>query len=449
MRSRRPNAPTQRRISLAHALGFLDYPSKRTADPYLNYIANRHVGRGTLDDYLKLFTCVVEHFSTPRPVPSDATSPRPGSIRALLETLIGSDAEELFTDTKAGSTMRREDVEDTVMYILGAWSVMLSSFVMLPNRVRKVTTAYNIRAGPDDKKVEAFEVNLAGLIGGSCLLPAPRTGQPSHDAAVEDDVVKTAMKLVALLSQAKGPPPSGSLISRIPSSNSLLRSPTIDMTASHISNFSLDAMDSLESLSIKATRLNAFTLSVLGAVQISWTHNLSRHMLLSRHGGQYVLEVFALPCAFNAATLTSDAVGIPSELAQEIQESYCILFNPWPDKPMHVALGRFLGIRRFCWCWSCSAYRYRHSVISKYRKSFDMGSRKAKRNRSGDQRSEYDPLLVELMNNTESSDWTQDLFPSLWSRIIVLEEHLQSAKPWSIWILFRDRRDTLQFWTFL
>jgi len=337
------------------------------------------------------------------------------------------------------------------MYILGAWSVMLSSFVMLPNRVRKVTTAYNIRIGSDEKKTtDAFEENLAGLIRGSFLLPTPRTGPPAHDPAAVEDVVKAAEKLVALLSQGKESMLSGThSMSRMPLSNSLFRSPTIDMPASNSSNFSLDAMDSLESLSIKATRLNAFTLHVLGAVQISWTHNLSRHLLLSRHAGRYILEVFALPCAFSATTLISDAVGIPSELAQEIQESYCILFNPWPEKPMHVTLGRYLGIRRFCWCWSCSAHRYRQAVISRYHKACDMDSRKAKRKRSGDHRSEYDPLLITLMNNAESSDWTQDLFPCLWSRIVVLEEHLQLAKPWNIWILFRDRRDTLQFWTFL
>jgi hypothetical protein len=61
---------------------------------------------------------------------------------------------------------------------------------------------------------------------------------------------------------------------------------------------------------------------------------------------------------------------------------------------------------------------------------------------------EYDPLPVELVGN-EPSDWTRDLFPHLWSRITILEEHLQAAKLWNIWILFRDRRDTLQFWTFL
>jgi hypothetical protein len=55
---------------------------------------------------------------------------------------------------------------------------------------------------------------------------------------------------------------------------------------------------------------------------------------------------------------------------------------------------------------------------------------------------------VSLMSDYQPSDWVQDLFPCLWPRIVVLEEHLHMAKPWSIWILFRDRRDTLQFWTF-
>ncbi|KAF2681617.1 hypothetical protein K458DRAFT_444503 [Lentithecium fluviatile CBS 122367] len=355
MRTRHTNPPIDLRTALAHALGYPDYPSSLTAEPYLNYIANRHIGRGTLDEYLELFIRVIEHFSR--------SHAGPDTVRALLDTLVLTVNDDMFADTKAGSTTRSDYVEDTVMYIMGVWSMLLSSFVQLPTGVRKVSSAYRIRAHATGTKIKPFDENIRGLIRGS------------------------------------------------------------------------------------STRLNAFTLNVLGAVRIIWTHNISRHMLLSRHGGRHVLELFALPCAFNATTLTSNAVGISPELAQEIQESYCILFNAWPDQSWHIKCGRYIGIRRFCLCWSCSAYRYRGQVVSKYRKLFHTKSRRTKRSRRGVQRSEYDPRLIELMDN-ESSDWTQDLFPCLWSRITALEEHLQSAKPWSIWILFRDRRDTLQFWTF-
>jgi hypothetical protein len=64
-------------------------------------------------------------------------------------------------------------------------------------------------------------------------------------------------------------------------------------------------------------------------------------------------------------------------------------------------------------------------------------------------RSEFDPLLLELMSNPEPENWDHELFVHLWPRIDALDEHLQGAKPWNFWVLFRDRRDTLQFWTFL
>jgi hypothetical protein len=437
MHSRHTNPPLHHRTALVHALGYADYPDSSTAEPYLNYIANRHIGRESLEEYLGLFVRVIEHFSHSRPGPE--------TIRALFDALVKSDDEAMFSDTKVGGAMRREHVEDTIMHIIGAWSMMLSSFVGLPNGIRKVTSAYGIRAQAAGEKTEAYDQTLAGLIRGSFLLPAPGNVQLAGPMGPEDEILHTAIRLIALLNQANG---TTGPTNNTPSGSVLLPNMTTKATSSTINTNALEALDSLESLSVKATRLNAFTLNVLGAVQISWTHNISRHMLLSRHGGRHILELFALPCAFNATTLTSEAVGISSELAQEIQESYCILFNAWPDQSLHIKYGRYVGIRRFCWCWSCSAHRYRNQVISKYRTSFHTKSRRAKRSRRGDRLSEYDPLLVELMDN-ESSDWTQDLFPCLWSRIAALEEHLVSAKPWSIWILFRDRRDTLQFWTFL
>lgn len=248
------------------------------------------------------------------------------------------------------------------------------------------------------------------------------------------------MKLVCLLNHG--------ITATKTNSNSSSFDSGLVLTSNRVSQLSLDAMDSLESLSIKATRLNAFTLNELGAVEISWTANISRHMLLSRHGGRHILEVFALPCALNATSLTSTAVGISPELVQEILDSYCILFSAWPGLPMHARIGRWFGIRKLCWCWSCSAHCYKTRVIHNYRRSCGGKSRKTNRMRGSDYHSEFDPLLAKLMNDTEASDWTQDLFPFLWSRVTELEEHLQEAKPWSIWILFRDRRDTLQFWTF-
>ncbi|KAF1970999.1 hypothetical protein BU23DRAFT_570259 [Bimuria novae-zelandiae CBS 107.79] len=346
------------RISLAHALSYNEYPNDLSAEPYLNYIANRHVGRGMLDNYLALFMRVVQHFSNAQKQPVRITPSAP-SIRSLLATLSSSDSEAMFANTETGSKARKEDVEDTVMYIMGTWTMLQSSFVQLLSGFRKIMTAYEMQTELDGTSKESFDQSLAGWIQGSRMLPGPHKETRSSIIGFEDDVVRTAMKRIALLGQATSMHPR-TFINK-PSTSSLLTQFDLGLSNSRILHHSLDAMDSLESLSVKATRLNAFTLNVLGAVQISWTHNISCHMLLSRHGGRHVLEIFALP------------------------------------HDSHI---------------------------------------------------EYDPLLVKLMNGTEASDWTQDLFPCLWSRMVRLEDHLQEAKPWSIWILFRDRRDTLQFWTF-
>lgn len=447
MTRKRASPPDAVRIALAHAVGYSDYPGSLTAEPYLNYIENHHINRGTLQEYLRLFIRVVEHFS--RNSRGNGRRTQLNCMKALLDKLVDSEDEELFVDTKAGSKMRKEDVEDTLMYIMGVWSTMLSSFVQLPNGVRKVLVAYNNMMGTNGESRAHYEESLAGLIQGSSLLPSARGSADPHATSPDDEIVRTAMKLITLLSTSKSALVDSHASLKSSSAAYILDNFGSKIPPSQISHQSLDHMDSLESLSIKATRLNAFTLQVLGAVDIMWTYNVSRHMLLSRHGGRHVLEVFALPCVFNATSLTSDAVGIPSELAQEIQESYCILFNAWPSYPLHAKIGRYFGIRRFCWCWSCSAYRYRRSIILKLRKGDTTISWRVRKAKDSSSRSEFDPQLLALMDCNGSDDWTYDLFPSLWPRITALEEHLQSAKPWSIWILFRDRRDTLQFWTFL
>jgi hypothetical protein len=169
-------------------------------------------------------------------------------------------------------------------------------------------------------------------------------------------------------------------------------------------------------------------------------------MMLTKSSGRYTLELFSLPCAFGATT--SNAVGLTPELAQEIRESYAMLFNAWSGVALHVRFGRLFGIRKICWCWACSAYRHRRKCIADCKRSVGAGQR---RRRVGQEmaQSEFDPTLVDLTENTAQCDWTADDYPHLWSRITRLEQHLQTSRPWSLWILFRDRRDTVQFWTFL
>jgi hypothetical protein len=209
----------------------------------------------------------------------------------------------------------------------------------------------------------------------------------------------------------------------------------------------LDDADFSESLSIKAVRLNAFKLNLLGAVDILWTPNISRHMLLTKLRGRHVLELFSLPCAFTA--ITTPQIGVSAELAMEIEESYAMLFNAWPDRPLHSKVGSAVGIRRWCWCLPCSALRYREACNDACKRAGGTDARHRRDSCSDFVLSHYDPTVYKLMRDQSMKDWTPDDFPHLWLRIVRLEQHLQTARPWSIWVLFRDRRDTVQFWTFL
>jgi hypothetical protein len=205
----------------------------------------------------------------------------------------------------------------------------------------------------------------------------------------------------------------------------------------------LDDLDLQESQSISAKRLNAFTLNVLSAVDVQWTPNVSRHLLLNKVGRRYVLELFSLPCAFDAITAPKP-VGVPVQLRQEIEESYAILFNAWGKVLPHARLG---AVRKVCWCWSCCAYRHRQRCIRVHHSRISATPRS--RTRVAPTQFDYDPILESLMTSPSMDDWTPGSFPFLWPRITRLEQHLQSSRPWSLWVLFRDRRDTLQFWTFL
>lgn len=417
------SSPDQLRIDLAHALGFQSYPDLSTAEPYLNYIYNRNI-LAEEQEYIRLLVRAIEHFKAN------------GTIQALFDQLVASESEEIFLETYPGSTARKENVTDIIMYIIGVRTMMLGSFVQLPTRARKIIQAYSAqRTGKDNP----YEETLAALVRGSGLLPmvGVRDGlQPAND---EDEVVRTARKLISLLS-------GGSLENLKGLSNSTILEKSDSNESGHPYH-SLQDIDSIESLSVKATRLNVFTLNVLGAMDVSWTHDVSRHMLISQRRGRYVMEIFALPCVFDATSLAAKQTGISLELAQEIQESYGILFNAWPKLPTHAKIGRYFGLRRVCWCWSCSAHRYRSTIISQLRDGRNHTSRRKWRQKNS-LRSEFDPQLIELMCNGEACDWTFELFPSLWIRIVALEDHLHRAKPWSIWVLLRDRRDTLQFWTF-
>lgn len=203
---------------------------------------------------------------------------------------------------------------------------------------------------------------------------------------------------------------------------------------------------SIESLEVTATTLNAFKLENLGAVRILWTTNLSRHMLLSSHAKSFYLELFAIPSALKGEPVTVlNDMGISGDLMDEIRQSYANLFNPKRPGYWHTHVGTLIGINFWCWCLFCSSKRLRYKELGKLKSK----SLVPENIRLGDSTlPSYDPDLKLLMNAT-AKGWDQREFENFWPRVVALDTHLSGSRPWSFWVIFRDRRDSVQFWTFL
>lgn len=371
------------RIRLAHSLGFVDYPHSSLAAPYLNYIANGHHDSDTLQEYLDFFSKVVRDFSAN------------GSCVMTIQAYINDrfDAQDKLFDAIKAEGPRREHITDTLLNILGTW-IMTRSYFVKSGGIRQVELACLLRRGSNNGSA-ALDQTLPDLIRGSGVV-APQSLSTSNATTIITSSTANA----------------------------------------DIHRLQFSRLDSLESGSIISTSLNAYTLFSLADTRISWTFNFSRHLLLSSVGGHYILEVFALPCAFQGKTLFK--AGVPPDLVHEIQDSYSILFDPYGGLSFHARWGKAIALPRWCFCQSCAVYRFKLSEMKA------LESRKRAQSRE-----EFDPYLLNLMSRSELMNWDSDLFIHLWPRIVALEEHLQSAKPWKFWVLFRDRRDTLQFWTFL
>jgi hypothetical protein len=213
-------------------LGFHDYPDNSLAEPYLNYIANKHHNSDTLQEYLDLFTKVVREFSTSK---SFGTT-----IQACINKNFDSH-DALFEETKAEAP-RRELVTDTVLNIIGVWITARSYFIK-SGGYRQVELVYSLRRGSNNNPA-ALEERLPGLIHECGLIT-------SQDLST---TYTTPMLLTS-------------------SSNT------------DIHHLQYSPLDSLETSSIKSTTLNAYTVFSLADTRISWTFNFSRHLLLTPFGG--------------------------------------------------------------------------------------------------------------------------------------------------------------------
>ena len=302
-------------------------------------------------------------------------------------------------------------IKDNVLLVLGVWTLMQKYYIPLRHNNRRILQAYCKRQSPDSPYDEdsGLRVAFPTLVCECGLLP--------HEG--EDHANEETTKAAASAS-------------------------TLNLLSNSVASpaFALHESLDFESLSIKASALNAFKLTTLAGVRIIWTNNISRHLLLSKHAQKYYLELFMLPCALQdgsrSALLDLKAF---RNIGTEILCSYSTLFHPKKPTLFHRCFGPCIGLRFWCWCLHCSSFRLARRELKRLREnSTPMAP--------------YDDALRLLTRERptgwkiDADVWKQNDFKHLWPRIVALESHIQCAKPWNFWVIFRDRRDTVQFWTF-
>lgn len=374
---------------LAAQLGIENYPEDDRMKPFMRYVSLECKATEYLPAFYSLLARTVHYFDND------------GNPSAAMETLssyilsLSQSTSEPYFDTKARTLPREYQVTHTVFLCLGLWTMMKTNFVPSLNSPRPVSLAYLARTGrsclsPEDFK-DPVDTTLRELIIQSGLIPSVKSLNHDFDA-IQD-------ALVACDSD-----------------------PNAQFT-----------VEAVESLYVRTEALNLSKLCTLAGVQIHWTNNLSRHLLLSQRAGLWLVELYALPCTLEQGFGRKlKAVGIPGDYLWEIQQSYASLFNPVTPSELHRVFDWLL--KPVCWCLYCSSRCLRKQEFSKIE--------------SGHTGMFYDPTLETLSSN-EKQQWDQISYRHLWPRVLKLESHLQNAKPWNFWVLFRDRREKMPFWTFL
>jgi hypothetical protein len=406
------------RAALRFALNLKDTAAETSSfEAYLDYLESSWPGRGSKQNFLRLFADVVNHFSS-RSVAVNNTNGSISSIQQYIDELVASPDHYYFPDTLPGSPSRATSVKEIVLLVLGTWLLMQSYFVPMRRNQRCIVLACCLGHKRPYSEPEGLALSLADLVAQSELLPSAYEVTGSDEGG------------------------SGSGPGACASDDDNLTTP-----------FQLhSSMGLLESLSISPRRLNAVKLSSLGRVEFVWTANISRHLLLSRHGERYSLELFALPCALQsgADNLLVNMGILSAELVDEIDASYATLFRPVKASRVHRLLAKALGLRYWCWCLDCASHRLQRQVLAPLKVPQDDKRGLARHKTTTTYPFKLDARLGMLMQRDASQwQWDRTEFRQLWPRILALDAHLEQTKPWSFWVIFRDRRDTVQYWTFL
>ncbi len=131
------DAPNDTRTVLRSALGFpgtADNPDMEVLsfEPYLDYIECSWPGRGSKEDFMRLFADVAGSFrgaTLTRGSDGQDASKSVRSIQQYIDDLVASPDHYYFPDTLPGSPSRAASVTEIVLLILGTWLLMQSYFV--------------------------------------------------------------------------------------------------------------------------------------------------------------------------------------------------------------------------------------------------------------------------------------------------------------------------------
>lgn len=332
------------------------------------------------------------------------------------------------------ATRNYEIAKDLVLRALGAWMFMGPYFICSQPHQRSIVLAWATGsgefAGAEGHRISHVEAcmldrTLPQLVSESFILPHSREHQL---ASLPEDVRANS---------AAATDPS-----------------LIQLKKDHDVSFGVHpSVESMDFLSIPASYLNAVCLVNTAGVEVYWTENISRHLLLCKTGDSYRLELFMYPHYLTTGGTPSRIghslgnAGISVGLIEEIMVSYFLLFNPIANN--HMMLQRLLGVKYWCRCLLCSSRRlFRRENERKKLKISGIillieGYWSYARRCQRDNRSPTAP------DHLFDHSWNQFELPRLWPRIKILEKHLSKSQSSSFGAIFRDRIDALQFWTFL
>jgi len=425
------------------------------SEAYFLHIGNRATARRSSNffseqDYLRYFVDMVKYFTARSG--KEKKAPETLSIGAFIKYVL----EDLEKHRGDKSPLRDSKIDlldtitDQVFCMLGAWLAMESYFQEGSQRTRPIERT----TGDDATQLKpAVECNLDELLYRCPAVPCIGKSDVHKLWQTSSSVKDTAGGTKTSDSNdagAQNRQTSGALSELLPRGEF---DPSLDLE---------------ESSYITVSDLNLYTLKTLAAVDVHWTTNMARHLLLSKSHGRTTVEVFSLPSTLSTAFPRA----MSGSLVQEVASSYVRLFNIDLDVGSYIIISntmqphnatilsphrsiaeRMILRSLWCWCRKCAYCRASRQALTSLKREMCCpldGRHSVESGSEGGQGSPgfdlFDPAIWFYMGPSPKRDWKPETFPSLWPRIVALREYQDRAKPWNLRSLFRDRRDTANWW---